>query len=258
MSLFLSKLLPVFVYPLGLAIVLGAAALAFLLTGLRRTAGTALAGALIVLYVASTPLFANRITVTLESQHPPRAVAALPKADVAIVLGGAVGPHAPPRDAVDLTETSDRVFHAARLFKAGKVDHVLASGGNLPWQGPAPPEAESMAELLVELGVPRSAIVLESASRTTRENAVNSAAILKANGWRRVLLVTSAAHMPRALAVFRLAGIDAIPAVTDIRVTHGGSLGVFDLLPDADALARTTEATKEWIGLIVYRMRGWA
>lgn len=259
MTLFLSKLLPVFVYPLGLAMVLGAIVLTLLLAGLRRTAASALVVALAVLYVASMPVVADWMYATLESQYPARQVATLPQADVAIVLGGAIGPALPPRVAVDLTEASDRVFHAAHLFLAGKVGHVVVSGGNLPWLTSAVPEADSMAALLVELGVPRSAIVLESKSRNTHENAVNCAAILDANGWRIVLLVTSSVHMPRALAAFRRSGIDAVPATTDVRVVGSvRTTSPLDVLPDAAALARTTEAIKEWLGLVAYRIRGWA
>lgn len=258
MSLFVSKLLPIFVYPLGLAILLAAAALALSLVGWRRLAHAALAIGLVVLFVTSTPIFANWLTGTLEAQYPSHQVATLPTADVAIVLGGAVGQAQPPRVAVDLTEASDRVLHAAHLYRAGKVERIVVSGGNLPWLTPARPEAESIAALLVEWGVPRSAIVLEPESRNTYENAVNTAAIMRAGGWRTALLVTSAAHMPRALATFRRNGVDAVPAATDFQARPVFYESPFDLLPDAEALARTTVAIKEWLGLIVYRMRGWA
>jgi len=70
--------------------------------------------------------------------------------------------------------------------------------------------------------------------------------------------VTSASHMPRALAVFRLAGLPVEPSPTDFRVRHPLFDGIFDFLPDPAALGRTTAAIREMIGLAVYRMRGWA
>ncbi len=139
-----------------------------------------------------------------------------------------------------------------------KVERILVTGGNLPWETGVKPESQLVTDLLVELGVPPDAIFQDDASRNTRENAVNSAAIMQAHGWRTALLVTSGAHTPRALAAFRRVGIDAIAAATDVKVVHPTYDTALDLLPDAAALARTTDAIKELIGLAYYRMRGWA
>jgi vancomycin permeability regulator SanA len=87
----------------------------------------------------------------MEARYPPVALEQTPAADVAIVLGGAVGPVGdPPRE--NLEDASDRVLRAARLFRAGKVRQVLVSGGNLPWLAGSVPEAESIRDLLVEWG----------------------------------------------------------------------------------------------------------
>jgi len=257
-SLFHSKFLPLFVYPAGVMILAGLAALGLSIFGFVRISRTVLAIGLAYLWVASSPIFANWLYAQLEREHPSVAVEALPRADVAIVLGGAIGQPLPPRAVPDASDAVDRVLHAARLFRAGKAKAILVSGGNLPWLSASKPEAALISDLLVELGVPRSAIVLETESRNTRENALNSAAMISARNWKTALLVTSAAHMPRAVAVFRRAGIDAIPAVTDIRVTDPLFESVLDFLPDVGALARTTDAMKEYLGLLVYRMRGWA
>jgi uncharacterized SAM-binding protein YcdF (DUF218 family) len=154
--------------------------------------------------------------------------------------------------------SDSRILYASRIYHAGKAPRILISGGNLPWGSAAVPEAEQIADLLVEFGAPRSALILETKSRTTRENAVNSAAIFREHGWRNGLLVTSGAHMPRAIAAFHKVGLDVVLAATDI---YAGPLqldSLLDLLPDAGALARTTSAIKEMIGLRVYRFRSWA
>jgi uncharacterized SAM-binding protein YcdF (DUF218 family) len=256
-SLLLDKILPLFVYPVGLTILACIAALGFSILGFARTSRTILAAAIGLLWIAATPLFANWIYAGLESRYPPVAVEVHSRADVAIVLGGAVGRAQPPRLTGEANDAVDRLFHAARLFRAGKVDTLLVSGGNQPWLPAAQSEAELIADLLVELGVSRQAIVLESESRNTRENAVNSARLIKANGWQSVFLVTSGAHMPRALAAFQRAGIEARPAASDIRATFPLYENILDILPDANALVRTSDALKEYLGLIVYRLRGW-
>jgi uncharacterized SAM-binding protein YcdF (DUF218 family) len=256
--LFLSKLLPVFVYPLGLSILLCAVALAFSARGHLRVGRVLVLLALIVLWLASAPVVSNWLYSRLEARFPPTPTDQSPSADVAIVLGGSIKQSLPPRVSSDMSDAADRVLHAARLFREGRVKHILVSGGNLPWETTNVSEALLVADLLVEFGVPSTAIVMETDSRNTYENAVNSAGIMTSHGWRSVLLVTSAAHMPRALAVFRRAGVEAIPSATDVRVNYPFYDSVLDFLPDAEALARTTEALKEYIGLFVYRMRGWA
>ena len=252
-----SKILPLFVYPVGLTIVAGFVALGFSLFGSVRTSRVIMALAIVLLWIAATPLFADWLTSNLEARHPPVAIESLPRADVAIVLGGSMGAPAAPGHAPGTSDAVDRVIHAARLFRTRTVGAILVSGGNLPWVAAAKPEAEYVGEFLVELGVPRQAIVLESKSRNTRENAVNSASLVHAHGWQSVLLVTSGFHMPRALASFRQAGIQATPASTDIRSSGPGIQTPLDLLPNADALQSTSLALKEHFGMVVYRLRGW-
>jgi len=254
MTLWLSKLLPIFVYPLGLVIVLGI----FALARWRRMGRAAMALALTILWVASMPVSSNWLMAQIEAEYPPTPIEALPHADVAIVLGGSIGQPLPPRLVPDLADAADRVLYTARLFRAGKVDRVLVSGGNLPWQTAVKPEAQLVTDLLIEFGVRPDAILQDAESRNTRENAANSAAIMHDLALRTALLVTSGAHMPRALAAFRRVGLEVIPAATDIRVVYPLYSSALDFLPDAGALAQTTDAIKEWIGLAIYRARGWA
>jgi uncharacterized SAM-binding protein YcdF (DUF218 family) len=255
--LFLTKLLPAFVYPLGAALLGSSAALALSFTRLRGLWRYVLAASILALWIASTPAFSNWFSSQLEAQYPPPPLETLPQADTVVLLGGALGQPLPPRTTSDLSEASDRIIQAWRLYRMGKAPRILISGGNLPWQAAAVPEAELIAELLVELGVPREALVLETASRNTRENALNSAALFARHGWLTGLLVTSGAHMPRALGAFRKAGLDLTPASTDIQAAGPNYQSVLDLLPDAAALAKTTAGVKELIGSIVYTWRGW-
>jgi uncharacterized SAM-binding protein YcdF (DUF218 family) len=258
MTLFLSKLAPVFIYPLGAAFVAIVLGLISLWVGWRRTSTILLASAIIALWTASSPLFATWLVRTLESQHPPVAIAALPPADVAIVLAGFAAPALSPRVSLEVSCAVDRALEGAPIYHAGKVSYLLISGGNLPWQQDAAPEAELIAQFMGELGVPREAMVVETTSRNTRENAVNSAAVLTARGWTTAILVTSGAHMPRAKAAFDRVGIATSAASADIQAAGPASVTVFDVLPDAGALANTTPSIKEWLGLLAYRLQGWA
>ena len=258
MFLFLSKLLPLFVYPLGLA----CAALVVAL--LARRGRPRLTTAAIVVALALVLAGGNRWTAlwlarSLEWRNIPSGPP--PRVEAIVVLGGATDPAFWPRPWVHLTEAGDRVLYAARLYREGKAPLLILSGGG--WYGA--PEAASMADVLKFLGVPDSAIIQEPDSLNTHQNAVNVREILAARGIHRILLVTSAMHMPRALLVFRHEGIDALPAPTDFTATerdieesHSSlAANVVNLLPDAGSLYWTSLALKEYFGLATYRLAGW-
>jgi len=254
-SLFLSKLLSLFIHPLTLGLLMVLAGLG--VSYWRRGPGLAImVGGVLVVAGPATPWVADRLQGTLEARHPPTRAAATPSADAIVVLGGAVGPPQPPRVYPDLGGAADRVWHAARLYEAGRAPLIIASGGTLPWANRAFREAPAMARLLTSWGVPRDSIVTESNSANTYENARNTAQIVRARGLDRVLLVTSALHMRRALATFRGAGVTALPAATDYQVVEAPTT-MLDLIPSAGALARSTAAIREYVGYIVYDWRGW-
>jgi uncharacterized SAM-binding protein YcdF (DUF218 family) len=257
MDIFISKLLPLFVLPLGMAIWVGLAAGYLLSTGRRRAGWTLLMLDLGGLWAASTFITAAWLVGSLERRYLPVPVANSPAADAIVVLGGSIGAAVYPRQEPDLSDAADRVLHAARLYRAGKASWVVVSGGNLPWRRQEVLEAELAAGLLHEWGVPRSALLIEGGSANTRQNALNTRQLLEQHGLHRVLLVTSAMHMPRALAAFRSAGVDAVPSPTDYTVVDESPHTPLDFLPNSEDLARTTRAIKEYLGLGVYRWRGW-
>lgn len=262
MFLFLSKLLPQFIYPLGLACLLLLVALGLIWRRPRWAAG-AIALALLLLGVGGNPNFSNVLLQSLEWQYLPPA--SLPQAEAIVVLGGAIKPAVTPRPWVDVAEAGDRVLHGAWLYKAGKAPLLIFSGGRITWKEGGPSESGDMAQLAMALGVPRSAIAEDPTSLNTYENAVNVKAILAQRKINRVLLVTSAMHMPRSLLIFRHLGIDAVPAPTDFLITEQSLRETQDtwqgrllsLVPQSEDLALVSKALKEYIGIGVYRLRGW-
>ena len=148
------------------------------------------------------------------------------------------------------------MVHAARLYKAGKAPLVIVSSGVFPWHQKGLPEAPAMQQLLTEWGVPQEAIVNETDSQNTFGNAVFTARILDQRSIQTILLVTSALHMRRALAVFLSLGINAIPVATDYEIVDEGDRSLFLWIPDVDALQGSTRAIKEWVGYMVYQWQG--
>lgn len=259
MSFFLlSKILTQLAYPLGVGLLLLLAGFVLLRRGRTRAAQRWLAAGIALLWFASTPVVGHQVIRRLEMRHPPVPPGESPSAGAIVLLGGAVAPPYPPLYWMDLNDSADRVVHAARLWRAGKAPIVISSGGGGPYTGGPQTPGDAMADLLVELGVAREAIVVEGRSRTTWENALYSKELLDARGIRDVLVVTSAAHMTRAMAVFERLGLRAIPAATDY--SSGGAIDYTSPLvwiPDAGALRATGSGVKELLGLGVYWARGW-
>jgi len=258
MSILADKVLSVLAFPLGLVLLtLLIVTIASLWRHPRPIAILSMVLTL-VLWCLSTPYVAGYLTASLEDQFPALRVETYPDSDVAIVLGGAMGPPGDVNPYPDLSEAGDRVLHAYRIFKAGKAKMLLLSGGATFGSGTGQVEAEAMADLLVSLGIDRSAILVEPRSRNTYENAIFSRDIWKQKGFSSGLLVTSALHMPRSVAIFHKAGMAVVPASTDAGGRAGGLPFPLPVLPDAASLMLSTKALKEWLGLYVYRWRGWA
>ena len=260
--LFLSKLLPLFVYPLGLSCILLLVALWFCFKRSRWTFIPVLL-AFIVLMTASNINVSNSLVTSLERQYLPQEK--MPQADVIVVLGGATRNDEPPRILPDMSDRGDRLLYGVKLYKDGTAPYILLTGGRIAWFGGDSSEAESMATIMEIMGVPRQAMLLESRSLTTYENAVYTKEILERRNLNKVLLVTSAAHMPRSVAIFKKQGIDVIPAPADILVSDrniiengvSGESRILSFFPNPESLDRTTQIIKEYIGMFIYRLRGW-
>lgn len=250
MFLALSKTLDLAVAPLtwALALLLGAA---LFHRGPRApwALGSAAAAVLVVFSVAPV---ANRIQRFAESG----AVRTFREGivyDAAIVLSGQVDADASRASGeTELQESVDRVVRGLELWRAGRVRHLVLSGGAVTSGQGEPTEAVRLRDALVRWGVPPAAIVVEPRSRNTRENAIASARIVAEHRFRTLVLVTSAAHVPRALGCFRAVGLwpDVLPV--DRRAGAGGSW-----LPRAAALAQSTAALRELAGRVMYRLAGY-
>jgi len=211
----------------------------------------------LLLWLSATPWLSRNLQSLLEHRAGEVAAESLPRADAIVVLGGTLSPPGPSATDANLSAAADRLVYATRLYKLGKAPVVLIAGGNANASEATEAESVHAAALLGDWGIPASAILTETESTNTYENAVYSKLMLDQHGLKTVLLVTSAMHMPRALATFRSAGIEATPAATDFEAAHGGPPGLADWAADPAALAVTTRALKEYVGWLVYRSRGW-
>ncbi|MCW8906941.1 MAG: YdcF family protein [Sedimenticola sp.] len=210
---------------------------------------------LAALYLFSTPFFAQQLMGSLQ------VVGALTEAQIgasdaqAIVVLGAGRREAAPefgdRDTVNALAL-ERLRYAAWLSRKSGLP-VIPSGGKPMSDGPS--EAAMGRQILEqEFGV--KVLAIEDRSRTTREQALLLADLLEKRGIRRIMLVTHAWHMLRALDVFEGAGIDTQPAPTGF-VPSGSSRSAYsDWLPDAGALRNSYFALHEHLGRWWYRLLG--
>jgi uncharacterized SAM-binding protein YcdF (DUF218 family) len=251
--LWLSKVLDWFLAPLswGLLLLLGAA---LLRARPRLSRALAVLAALVLVAFSLEPV-TDRLDRLAErgavSTYRPEVVY-----DAVVVLGGMVDSAATRTSGeLELDAHVERLLRAWELLRAGRARMVLLSGGAVDPQPGDVPEADRLAAKLVAWGIPPAQVVMEGSSRNTRENAIESSRIAAARGWHTLLVVTSAAHMPRALGCFRAVGIEPDALPVDHRAGDGQGQS---WLPRAAGLARSTDAIRELFGRLVYRALGYS
>lgn len=260
MLFFLSKFLPPLVYPLGFVSLL-------LFTQFWLKKRPHLQRALLwlacgLLWLASNRWVANGLVYSLERQRMPPAI--LPNADVIVTLGGGTNAADAPRPIPGLNEAGERMVYAAYLYKQGKAPEILVSGGTITLLGNTASEASAMNFFLEMMQIPKTAIIWEDQSLNTYENALYSKALLAPTGKMRILLVTSAIHMPRSVLIFEQQGFEVIPAPADFLITDADldwsrrplSGWALEFVPQVEYLRLTTVALREYIGLLTYRLLG--
>jgi uncharacterized SAM-binding protein YcdF (DUF218 family) len=222
----------------------------------RRGVATWLLGiGAVLLFVFSTPVMTNLLLRPLELRYPPFAADGGGVGAV-VVLGSGVRNGAPDEGGdPSLSRTAyTRVVSGFLLSRRLGVPIVVSGGTTWRNQG-TKTEAEVARNLLVRLGAARENIYTEGSSRTTWENARNVAVVLKDRGVSRVALVTSAAHMPRAMLAFGRAGVACVAAPTDY-LSVGARISAPDFLPSFGTLQDSFSALQEYFGLVLYAVRG--
>lgn len=262
MMYYVNKIVMAFLDPLAMGLLLTTTG--FVLVALRwRRTGWVVGGlGLLGLWVMGCGVTMEALGCHLEGRYPAVPVATLPQADAIVLLGGGMSacPSALPYP--EMHAAADRVWHAARLFKAGKAPLVMPSGMG---------EEDAAVPLLVDLGVPKDAIRTENAARNTEENAKFVQDLLvkraagkdgkgEATGRPRVLLVTSAWHMRRALLMYRryAPGLEIVPAACDYEATISHAWPGYGNLPKINPgssnLSWSCYYLKEIIGYWGYRL----
>jgi len=178
-------------------------------------------------------------------------------ADTVVVLGGGAATFGQSGAVIGLLTSGSvlRALEAARVYKAIGARLVIVSGG-IPTPGfQLAPESALLRAALIDAGVPADRIVQDPEARTTREHPRTLGPILQSHHVSRFVLVTSPAHMRRALAVFRAAGLDPVPSVS-LRRPENLPPPKW-IVPTNESLYQSGQAIYEFGAWVYYRWNGW-
>ena len=246
--IYILKFIAAFLLPPGLFVLLGIILSVYLWRrqNFGRFAFSLSAVLTLLLYFSSTLLGAKLLGQPLENRYSQQQPAS---AQVIVVLGGgSVGsvPDGTERGGL-MSAGAARLLTAARLAKQHSLP-VLISGGQVFSDGAS--EALVAERILLQLGLPQEQIIVETQARTTKENAAYSAALCRERGYKNVLLLTSALHMPRSMQFFeRYLGEQVAAYPCDYTLNPKGQFNPRWLVPQLQAFDITCMALHEYVGM---------
>jgi uncharacterized SAM-binding protein YcdF (DUF218 family) len=260
MFFYLAKLLWFLLQPSTLIALLIAYGAILIWTGWARWGRRFVTVGAIFLLVAGLSPLGNALILPLENRFPRANLDQPPPPTGFIVLGGAldrlVGS---ARKAPTLNEAGERMVETVMLARKFPEAKIAFTGGDAGILYPSDSETTGAATMLTDMGVAPDRLILEAAARDTYENAVYLKTELDRLGLlgpgKRWVLITSAYHMPRAIASFRQAGFEVEAWPVDYRTRGRADLTrPFDKV--SEGLRRVDVAAREWVGLLAYRLAG--
>lgn len=243
----LSKCLPILFLPLGLSLV-------FLMAAFRWRRRILIAVPGVTLWLLGTPVIANRLMGSLEDRYPYQALSKCPDADAVFVFGGMLSPRDRQGEGIAWNEAAERFERALLLFRTGRIGSLVLSGGSERYAN-VPDEGNYLKAEAIARGVPSSSVLVTPPAMNTKEEAHALCDLVNRKHWKRVLIVTSAFHMPRAMYLSRNCAAELIPIPVAYQTPGPGFWSYLrpdSYLPRAEALAISERALRECIGLFFY------
>jgi uncharacterized SAM-binding protein YcdF (DUF218 family) len=246
--LYLAKILPIFVLPTGVIILL----LVLSLVLHRRALAVV---ALALLWLSSTSLVGDALMRAAEGWQSRQPVASAPKADAIVVLSGMLQSSDGLEGRNEWTDRVDRFEAGVALAKAGTAPSLVFTGGWLPWHPDERPEGQVLRERAIDRGIPPDRVAVTGIVRNTEEESRAVAALLRNSGGAgrtpSIVLVTSAYHMRRARLLFTRAGLSVTPFPVDLQ-TSAAPFSILRLVPRAGSSEHTEIALREFYGYLYY------
>ena len=244
--IYLHKILPTLVLPIMLVIIV-------ILIGLIKNKKKLIYIAIGVLYIISTPIFSNNFFKLVEGSEYRKPLSAIDSADAIVVLSGMLEINEVGDSTYIEWGDPDRFFGGMALFKAGKAQKIVFTGGKMPWSKARKTEGDVLKEYAISNGISSEKIYVTKDVENTADEALAVKELIRPS--TRILLVTSAYHMLRARRLFEKQGIEVIPYKVDYNVNRNKVMVVMDLLPNAESLKLTETGIREVIGRLYYLFR---
>ena len=241
--IYLHKILPIFVLPIMLVIIV-------ILIGLIKNKKKLIYIAIGVIYIISTPIFSNTFFKLVEGNEYRKPISAIESAYAIVVLSGMLQINELGDSTYIEWGDPDRFFGGIALFKAGKAQRLVFTGGKMPWDKAKKTEGEVLKEYAISNGIPSQKILVTKDVENTADEAVAVKKLISPS--KRIILVTSAFHMLRAKRLFEKQGIEVIPYRVDFKVTGKSRLTILDFLPSTDNTQLTEIGIREIIGRLFY------
>ena len=245
--IYLHKLLPYLVYPITIIIVL------LMWAAISRKRLPVIL-ALVLLIITSSPIVSHQMTAYLDGQEQKKSIEDFYMADSIVVLSGMISPIMTKQGVAYEWGDPDRFFGGIELLKAGKANNIIFTGGILPWQKNIQPEGQILAKFAAEYGIPSSQIIVTGDVENTRDEAKAVRQILTKNSANKIILVTSAFHMPRASKSFQNEGLEVQIYPVDYK-TGISDVTPMHFLPSADAFYMFQFSLRELIGRAYYSFK---
>jgi uncharacterized SAM-binding protein YcdF (DUF218 family) len=206
-----------------------------------------------VLYILSTPIFSNNFFKLVEGSEYRKPLSALDSADAIVVLSGMLEINEVGDSTYIEWGDPDRFFGGIALFKAGKSQKLIFTGGKMPWDKAKKTEGDVLKEYAISSEIPSEKIFVSKDVENTADEAVAVKELISPS--KRIILVTSAYHMYRAKKLFEKKGFIVIPYKVDYKISNNKDVTILDFLPSANNLELTETGIRELIGRIFYLIK---
>lgn len=239
-SSFFSKCLPLLFLPLGAAVVM-------LLAALRWRSKALVAAPLLLLWLFGVPAISDVLMRSLEDRYPQRSNDKCPKADAVFIFGGMLSLRGQVGGSIEWNEASERFYRAVDIYRAGKADVLVFSGGPESYEG------QLLKTKAISMGVPEGAIIVTHETDNTEQEAGAISQLAVLNRWKRVLVITSAYHMPRAMRLSKYCLAELIPVPVAYETPDSGTSWPYKrpeyFVPQAHTLSISERALREYMGM---------
>ena len=244
--IYLHKILPLIASPLFLIFFL------IILGTIIKSKKITLFGVVILIF-CSLPIISDKLIHYLEKDYTLQDASAINNADAIVVLSGMLKTiKVDDKLKYEFGGAVDRILSGIDLFKNNKASLLILTKGQLPWSL-GMPEGEYLKEFAIKFGVPEESILLTDNVQNTDQEAKSVKKLLNSND-AKVILITSAFHMPRAKKVFEASNIKVIPFAVDFINSHQ-KLTFMSFIPSAGALSGTSFFVREMIGRLYYNLK---